>query len=121
MNTLPLNELLDQNEQDIQLPSGYRKKIINTHGDCSLSETFSSEQIKRRTAFYKEINAKRDKIPVIPGLINKKYSLYGWDETTTIRVYMRETVTKIVSELFSSNYSLSVTNVNYKNEKWRNR
>ena len=42
----------------------------------------------------------------------KKLVLYGYEDTTTVRVYMRETISKIAAELFVSDYSLAVQNVN---------
>ncbi len=92
-------------------PEGYIKKIVNPVGDCSLLKTFSQEQVKRRIAFYQELNAKRRLLKRKSGIVQNKYALMGWKDTTTVHVYMRETVSKIAQELFFSEYFLSVENV----------
>jgi hypothetical protein len=97
-------------------PKGYTKKIINPGGDCPLSQTFSQEQVKRRIAFYQELNIQRKLLKRKAGLVQKKYALIGWKDTTTVHVYMRETISKIVQELFFSEYVLSVENVSIKRE-----
>lgn len=92
-------------------PADYIKKIVNKNGSCPLSETFTREQIERRIAFYQELNQRREQLPKEKELVQRKYALYGWKDTTTVRVYMRETVSRIVNELFYSHYSLSVDNI----------
>jgi hypothetical protein len=97
-------------------PKGYIKKIINPGGDCPLSQTFSQDQVKRRIAFYQELNIQKKLLKRKTGIVHKKYALIGWKDTTTVHVYMRETVSKIVQELFFSEYVLSVENVSIKRE-----
>ncbi len=43
--------------------------------------------------------------------LKKQLLLLGWEDTTTVRVYMRETVMKIIENLFFSDYELDVRNV----------
>ncbi len=100
--------------ENTSLPKGYRKKIINHGCDWPLSETFTRKQIEKRIAFYQELNKKRKSLSKDSQLIEKKFALFGWNNSTTVRVYMRETVSKIAAELFSSDYVLSVCNVNTK-------
>ena len=90
---------------------GYRKKIINLDCDCPLFYTFTSEQIRKKISFYKELNNIRDKLPQETEQIEKQFAIYGWKDTTTIRVYMRETIEKIANELFVSDYAISVKNI----------
>ena len=92
-------------------PPGYRKKLLNPGSDCPLSETFTPEQVERRIAFYRELNEKRNRLPQEGKQVLTKFALHGWDDSTTVRVYMRETVAKISQELFNSDYSLSIENV----------
>jgi len=62
------------------------------------------------------LNQKRDQISKNSidnsKIISRKFALFGYQDTTTVRVYMREIVSKIVAELFFSNYSIVVENVN---------
>ncbi|MBI4439746.1 hypothetical protein HY638_02130 [Candidatus Woesearchaeota archaeon] len=95
-------------------PVGYQKKLVYEYQSCPLSETFSHEQIERRIAFYEELNKKREGIPKEKRLVERVFALYGWEDTTTVRVYMRETVSRMASQLFSSEFSISVDNVNRK-------
>ena len=94
-----------------QLPPGYKKKIVNPKASCSLSATFSAVQIAKRISFYPELNEKRNQLIRSRDLVTKRFALHGCDGTTTVRVYMRETVSRIAAELFYSDYSLSVENV----------
>jgi hypothetical protein len=94
----------------------YRKKVLNPGCDCPLTETFTHQQVERRIAFYKELNRKRESLPREQELIEKKFALYGWKDTTTVRVYLRETVSKIAAELFYSSYSIAVENVHFKSK-----
>jgi hypothetical protein len=89
---------------------GYEKKILRPGNDCPLSSTYSEEQVARRIAFYGELNRKRDSLPKRSPVVERHFILHGWNNTTTVRVYMRETVTRIAVELFFSNYSLEVSN-----------
>jgi hypothetical protein len=93
------------------LPPDYRKKIINSGPGRSLSETFTVTQVSKRISFYPELNEKRKHLKRSREFVVKRFALYGWENTTTVRVYMRETVSRIAAELFFSDYSLSVTNV----------
>ncbi len=94
----------------------YLKKIVNPGCDCPLTETFTRQQVKKRIAFYKELNRKREGLPRERELVAQKFALYGWRDTTTVRVYMRETVSKIAAELFYSHFSISIKNVNFKSK-----
>jgi hypothetical protein len=94
-------------------PPGYRKKILNAGGDCPLSVTFSAEQIKRRIAFYGELNRRRRDLPRELRRVRRTVALLGWDDTTTVRVYMRETLSRIAAELFRPGFTLRVQNINY--------
>jgi hypothetical protein len=96
-------------------PPGYRKKIVNPGESLPLSETYTGRQIETRVAFYRELNDERaaaasaspeQRVPV-----HKRFALYGWEDTTTVRVYMRETVSRIAAQLFTCDYSLSVQNI----------
>jgi hypothetical protein len=98
--------------KNISLPVGYRKKIVNNDDDWPLSRTFTLKQIEKRIAFYQELNKKRNLLSKNSQPIEKKFALFGWNNSTTVRVYMRETVSKIAMELFSSDYVLSVCNIN---------
>jgi hypothetical protein len=90
---------------------GYRKKIVNPVSGCPLAETFTPLQIAKRISFYGELNKKRKQLTRSDELVWKRFALYGWEDTTTVRVYMRETVSRIAAELFYSNYALTVENV----------
>ena len=92
-------------------PPDYIKKIVNTGDSCPLSETYTREQINRRIAFYEELNRVRDQLPREKNSAQKKFALYGWRNISTIRVYMREKVSRMAKELFFSDYSISVKNV----------
>ena len=92
-------------------PSNYIKKIINTEDSYPLSKTFTREQINRRIAFFKELNMIRIKLAREKKTYEKKFALYGWKDTSTVRVYMRETVSRIAKELFFSEYFISVNNI----------
>ncbi|MBI5061080.1 MAG: hypothetical protein HZB67_02100 [Candidatus Aenigmarchaeota archaeon] len=93
-------------------PQNYEKKIFG-RCDCPLTETYTPEQVRRKIAFYQELNEKRNSLEEAAP-IEKKFALYGWDDTTTVRVYMREAISKIAAELLMSNYTLSVENINRK-------
>lgn len=105
-------------ERMLTPPENYQKKIENPSDSYPLSETFTSIQVEKRIAFYQELNEKRREIKEAslgsPELVRKSFALYGHDQTTTVRVYMRETVTRIAAELFSSDYSISVENTNHR-------
>jgi hypothetical protein len=92
-------------------PESYIKKILNPGGDCPLILTYTRDQVDKRIAFYRELNAKRERMPRGGRPVEKSLALYGWEDTTTVRVYLRETVTKIAQELFVSNCQISVENV----------
>lgn len=94
-------------------PSDYEKKFLGDC-DCPLTVTYTPEQVKKKISFYQELNEKRDSLPKGLELIYKKFALYGWEDTTTVRVYMRETISKIAAELFASDFTISVSNVNKK-------
>jgi hypothetical protein len=94
-----------------ELYPDYHKKVVNSGPGCPLSETFTSTQIAKRISFYPELNEKRKHIIRNSELVEKRFALYGWEDTTTVRVYMRETVSRIAAELFYSDYLLSVANV----------
>ena len=107
-----LYENLGQAEPKCETPPPeYKKKIINPGGDYPLSRWFSPEQIARRITFYEDLNRKRDGLCRKGPWVRRRVRLYGWDDTTTVRVYMRETVGRICRELFFSDYGLEVTNV----------
>jgi len=93
-------------------PMTYKKKLFGE--DCSLAETFSEEQIRRRISFYRELNHRRERISRNAPEVEKAFVLCGWDHTTTVRVYMRETVSRIAAELFFSDYDLVIENVNFR-------
>ena len=105
-------ELFSLCEPGLAPPGSYKKKLMGE--DCPLSETFSKEQIRRRIAFYRELNELRDSLPRSTKDVEREYALYGWNHTTTVRVYMRETVARIAAELFYSDYDLVVENVNFR-------
>jgi hypothetical protein len=92
-------------------PKGYVKKIVHPGQGCPLAETFSDVQVQKRISFYEELNRKRDRLKRDGKRRCKRFVLYGRDDTTTVRVYMRETVQRIAAELFYSDYVLEVTNV----------
>jgi hypothetical protein len=98
-------------------PESYTKKVLNPGGDRPLVETYTRDQVDRRIAFYRELNGKRDETPRGGRPVEKRLALYGWEDTTTVRVYMRETVMKIARELFWSSGEVSVGNVQEGNDK----
>jgi hypothetical protein len=106
------HELITLCEPRLAPPASYKKKLRGE--DCPLSETFSEEQIRRRVSFYSELNERRDKIPRKAQVVEREFVLYGWNHTTTVRVYMRETVSRIAAELFFSDYDLVVENMNFR-------
>jgi hypothetical protein len=93
-------------------PATYQKKLFGE--DCPLAETFSEEQIRKRISFYPELNQHRERIARNTPVLEKTFVLCGWDHTTTVRVYMRETVARIAAELFFSDYDLYIENINFK-------
>ena len=93
------------------LPAQYRKKVVNRGSGSPLSDTYTATQIMKRISFYAELNRKRDSLKRTERFVQKRFALYGWDDTTTVRVYMRETVSRIAAELFYSRYALAVSNV----------
>jgi hypothetical protein len=117
--TCDLSGLLRPRSASLEPPRGYTKKIINSGGDLPLIETYTREQVDRRIAFYRELNSKRDGLPRAGPLSEKRLALYGWADTTTVRVYMRETVLKIAHELFWSLFAVSVENVHEREDKDR--
>jgi hypothetical protein len=100
-------------------PPSYRKKLINQGGGCPLIRTYTEAQVSRRIAFYEELNDKRKQLPKEGNPVERRYILRGWEETTTVRVYMRETVSRIARELFWSVSRVSVENLNEKGDKDR--
>ena len=92
-------------------PKGYVKKVIHPGQGCALTETFTDVQVQKRISFYEELNRKRDGLRRDGKRRRKRFVLYGRDDTTTVRVYMRETVQRIAAELFFPDYQLEVTNV----------
>lgn len=100
-------------------PPSYRKKLINQGGDCPLIRTYTEAQVSKRIAFYEELNEKRKQLPKEGNPVERRYILRGWEETTTVRVYMRETVSRIARELFWSVSRVSVENLNEKGDKDR--
>lgn len=98
----------------------YQKKILNESDSTPLTETFSKTQVSKRIAFYKELNEHKGLVAKLslsePNMIEKKLFLSGHKDTTTVRVYMRETVSRIAAELFSSKYTISVENINHTKE-----
>ncbi len=93
-------------------PATYQKKLFRE--ECPLAETFSKEQIRKRISFYSELNQHRERISRNTPEVEKAFVLCGWDHTTTVRVYMRETVSRIAVELFFSDYDLYIENVNFR-------
>ena len=93
------------------LPQGYQKKIVNSGPGRPLTETFTAEQVAKRISFFHELNKKREALKRSGSFETRRYALYGFDNTTTVRVYMRETVSRIAAELFFSDYALTVENV----------
>jgi hypothetical protein len=93
------------------LPARYRKKIVNRGSGRPLSKTYTATQIAKRISFYAELNRKRGSLERTDRVVEKRFALYGWDDTTTVRVYMRETISRITAELFHSKYALTVSNV----------
>lgn len=110
---MSLNDNNSSLNQEPMLPANYQKKLLGD-GDCPLTDTFTPEQVDRRISFYKELNEKREHIPKASDIVEKKYALYGHDDTTTVRVYMRETASRIAAELFWSDFTVKVENVNKK-------
>jgi hypothetical protein len=106
-------------------PPDYRKKIQRDGDDAPLSDTFTDEQLRRRIAFSEELRAERERLrsrldgghddsssevsPRAP--VHRRFALLGHRETTTVRVYMRETVMRLAAELFPYRYALEVRNV----------
>ena len=117
--TCDLSGVLRPRSAPLEPPRGYTKKIIKSGGGFPLIETFTREQVDRRIAFYLELNRKRDGLPRVRPLAEKRLALYGWADTTTVRVYMRETVLKISQELFWSSSTVSVENVHEGEDKDR--
>ncbi|MFC1769184.1 hypothetical protein ACFLZX_05460 [Nanoarchaeota archaeon] len=97
-------------------PINYQKKLVNPGMDCPLSETFSEDQMEKRIAFYRDLNEMRETLEREDKLIQRKFILYGWQDTSTVKVFLRETISRICEELFYSNYELSLDNINAKNE-----
>jgi hypothetical protein len=102
---------VNDNSKAVELPHDYMKKLVNENGDCPLEKTFSKEQIKRRVAFYEELNSKRAKLPRRDRTVERKFAVYGWKDTTTVRVYMRETIENIADQLFFSDFRISTRNI----------
>jgi hypothetical protein len=100
-------------------PEDYVKKVLHPSQGCQLTETFSELQVQKRISFYEELNRRREEIRRDGAPMRRRLSLYGWDDTTTVRVYMRETVQKIAAELFFSDYHLEVSNVYRTDRKGR--
>jgi hypothetical protein len=117
-------------------PPDYRKKIQRDGDDAPLSDTFTDEQLRRRVAFYEELRAQRERLrrrldgrhgdsssehsapakgtvspAATPASLHRRLALLGHRETTTVRVYMRETVMRLAAELFPYRYALEVRNV----------
>jgi hypothetical protein len=92
-------------------PEDYVKKIVHPGQGRPLTETFSAEQVQKRVSFYEELNRKREEIRRDAETVQRRFALYGRDDTTTVRVYMRETVQKIAAELLFSDYRLEVSNI----------
>jgi hypothetical protein len=111
LTTCDLGGVLLPRGTPLKPPESYVKKVRNPGGDCPLVETYTREQVERRIAFYRELNRKRDELPRGGPPVEKRLALYGWEDTTTLRVYMRETVMKITGELFRSSLGVSVENV----------
>jgi hypothetical protein len=107
---------MEKNRGFFTPPDDYMKKTINEQGDCPLSETFTKEQVGSRIAFYRELNKKREKLPRYGVFTRRRFALYGWNNTTTVRVYMRETVENIAAQLFFSDFDISTENVYLKKE-----
>jgi hypothetical protein len=100
--------------EGIKPPEGYKKKIIRRGESFPLIETFSSEQIARRVSFYHELNRRRAQLGAEGTPVVRRCALHGWENTTTVRVYLRETVIRIATELFNSDYEIEAKNVNWK-------
>jgi hypothetical protein len=116
---LDLGGVLLPRSSPLEPPRGYTKKIVNPGGGCPLVETYTREQVGRRIAFYRELNRRRDGLPRESPPAEKRLALYGWADTTTVRVYMRETVLKISQELFRPGSSVTVENVHDHDDKER--
>ena len=97
-------------------PPGYRKKIVNEDGDCPLEKTYSGKQIEKKIAFYEELNRRRDTLRRQGETVERKFAIYGFEDTTTVRVYMRETIEKIAAELFFSDFRVTARNIYPKKE-----
>jgi hypothetical protein len=94
-------------------PPGYRKKVINQGEGCPLTDTFTTKQVETRVAFYRELNIRRQNLSKGGETDRRVYNLYGWEDTTTVRVYMRETVSRIAAQLLTSAYQIEVHNINH--------
>ena len=97
-----------------ELPDDYRKKVVNDGGDCPLENTFSAEQITRRVAFYEELNKKRERLSRHGRMTEQKFVVFGWEDTTTVRVDLRETIENIAKQLFFSDFRITVRNIHKK-------
>ncbi|HUT65803.1 MAG TPA: hypothetical protein VMZ05_06605 [Spirochaetota bacterium] len=106
---------MNGNSKAVELPHDYMMKLVNENGDCPLEKTFSKEQIERRVAFYEELNSKRAKLPRHNRTVERKFAVYGWKDTTTVRVYMRETIEKIADQLFFSDFRIITRNIHPEN------
>lgn len=107
-----MEEIIEELKVEARPPAGYEKKRLVPGGDFPLVKFFTPEQVRRKIAFYEELNEKREGIQKSGKVIEISLALHGWEDTTTVRVYMRETVMKIAAELFWSDYNISVQNVN---------
>ena len=112
-----IKEKLMQKSKTSAAPNtAYMKKIVYMGGDCPLSDTFTDEQIKRRVAFYQELNEKRKQLPHSNNYTERRFAVFGINDTTTVRVYMRETIENIAAQLFFSDFTISAHNVHRKKE-----
>ena len=107
---------MNDNRETVEPPHDYRKKLVNEDGDCPLEKTFSKGQIKRRVAFYEELNSKRAKLSRSNRTVERKFAVYGWKDTTTVRVYMRETIENIAEQLFFSDFRIITRNIHPENQ-----
>jgi hypothetical protein len=119
MNASTIEKVIEELKVEAKPPAGYEKKKIIPGGDFPLEKFFTPEQVRRKIAFYEELNRRRDEIPKTGRVVELELALHGWEDTTTVRVYMRETVMKIASELFWSDYNISVQNVNKQRDDGR--
>jgi hypothetical protein len=74
---------------------GYRKKLIDPGGSFPLQRTYTGEQLRRRLSFYEELQRRREELPRDTPRQCRCFDLLGWQDTTTVRVYLRETVARI--------------------------